>query len=131
VDKEGTKCLYSIPKEFKGERILFAGYRYHLLTYQKSGSLNANFIIQCLDAFCLSTTKPTVIVLDNASLHTCQVLEAKKQVWEQKGLYIFFLPKYSPYLNRIERLWKQVKYHWLKGEDCLSLDARRHFILSS
>ncbi|MGD1891825.1 MAG: transposase [Cyclobacteriaceae bacterium] len=22
-------------------------------------------------------------------------------------LYIFFLPRYSPHLNRIERLWKQ------------------------
>lgn len=97
----------------------------HLLCYQKSGSLNAHFIIQCVDAFCLSITQPTVIVLDNASLHTCQVLEAKKQEWEQKGLYIFFLPKYSPHLNRIERLWKQVKYHWLKGEDYLSLDALR------
>jgi transposase len=97
----------------------------HLLCYQKSGSLNADFISQCLDAFCLSISQPTVIVLDNASWHTCQVLEAKRGEWEKKGLYIFFLPKYSPHLNRIERLWKQVKYHWLKAEDYLSLEALR------
>jgi hypothetical protein len=101
------------------------GTDYHLLTYQTRGSLNAHFIIECLDAFCLSITTPTVIVLDNASLHTCQVLEAKRGEWEQKGLYIFFLPKYSPHLKRIERLWKQIKYHWLKGEGYLSLDALR------
>ncbi|QHT65298.1 hypothetical protein GXP67_00720 [Rhodocytophaga rosea] len=30
-----------------------------LLTYQKSGSLNATFIIECVDAFSTSITKPT------------------------------------------------------------------------
>ncbi len=94
-----------------------------LITYQKSGSLKADFIIECLDNFSLQMSKPTVIVLDNASVHTCQLLEAKREIWEQKGLYLFFLPKYSPHLNRIERLWKQVKYHWLKAADYLSLEA--------
>ncbi len=102
----------------------------HLLTYQTSGSLNGAFIVQCLDAFCLSITQPTVIVLDNASLHVCQVLEDKRGEWENNGLYIFFLPKYSPHLNRIERLWKQVKYHWLKVEDYLSLDTLRQALQS-
>lgn len=106
------------------------GTDHHLLTYQKNGSLNATFIIQCLDAFCLSITKPTVIVLDNASLHTCQLLEAKRQDWERQGLYLFFLPKYSPHLNRIERFWKQVKYHWLKAENYLSLEALRQALHS-
>jgi transposase len=96
-----------------------------LLTYQKSGSLNAHFIIECVDAFSQAITTPTVIVLDNASLHTCQLLEDKREEWESNGLYIFFLPKYSPHLNRIERLWKQVKYYWLKAEDYLSLATLR------
>ena len=96
-----------------------------LHTYQKSGSLNAHFIIECIEVFCQSITKPTVIVLDNASLHSCAVVEAKRAEWEQKGLYIFLLPKYSPHLNRIERFWKQVKYHWLKAEDYLSLETLR------
>jgi len=95
----------------------------HLLTYQKSGNINAVFLIECLDQFSLQLSKPTVIVLDNASLHTCQLLKDKQGIWEQLGLYIFFLPKYSPHLNRIERFWKQVKYHWLKAEDYLSLDT--------
>ncbi|QHT72068.1 IS630 family transposase [Rhodocytophaga rosea] len=94
-----------------------------LLTYQKSGSLNADFIIECVEAFSTSISKFTVIVLDNASWHTCGLWEVKKEEWEQKGLYIFLLPKYSPHLNRIERFWKQVKYHWLKAEDYLSVEA--------
>lgn len=94
-----------------------------LHTYQTKQSLNANFIMECLENFSLQLSNPTVIVLDNASVHTCQVLEIKRESWEQKGLYLFFLPTYSPHLNRIERLWKQVKYHWLKAEDYLSLDV--------
>jgi hypothetical protein len=99
------------------------GTDHHLLCYQKVDNLNAAFTIQCLDTFCMAVSKPTVIVLDNASLHTCRLLEAKRDEWEQKGLYLFFLPKYSPHLNRIERLWKQIKYHWLKAEDFMSLQA--------
>jgi hypothetical protein len=60
-----------------------------LLIYQKVGSLNAGFIIQCVDAFLGSISKPTVIVLDNASLHTCRLLEAKREEWESQGLYLF------------------------------------------
>lgn len=99
-----------------------------LHTYQKSGSLQAEFVIDCLEDLSLRMVKPTVIVLDNASLHTCQLLVAKTEEWEQKGLYLFFLPKYSPHLNRIERLWKEVKYHWLKAEHYLSLEALKQAI---
>lgn len=101
-----------------------------LHTYQKSGRLNAQFIIESLDDFTLRMVKPTVLVLDNASLHTCQLFEAKREEWEQKGLYLFLLPKYSPHLNRIERLWKQIKYHWLKAEDYLSLEILQQALLN-
>lgn len=30
---------------------------------------------------------------------------------------IFFLPPYSPHLNIIERLWKEIKSGWIKPED--------------
>lgn len=94
-----------------------------LICYQKSGSMNAAFLIECLEGLSLRIEKPTVIVLDNASLHSSHLVKAKRESWEQKGLYLFFLPKYSPHLNRIERLWKQVKYHWLKAEDYLCLET--------
>ncbi len=32
--------------------------------------------------------------------------------WQQQGLYLYYLPPYSPELNRIEILWKQAKYFW-------------------
>jgi hypothetical protein len=124
IKKRQSACILS-QKTTRVNVFGLLGTDNHLLSYQKNGSLNAHFIIECMDAFCQSITKPTVIVLDNASLHTCQVWQAKKGELEQKGLYIFFLPKYSPHLNRIERFWKQVKYHWLKAEDYLSIEALR------
>lgn len=94
-----------------------------LYTYQQSGSLDARCILESLDDFALGLLKPTVLVLDNASIHTCQLFQAKRAEWEQKGLFLFLLPQYSPHLNRIEQLWKQIKYQWLKAEDYLSLEA--------
>ena len=94
-----------------------------LFTYQKSRSVDARFTVECLDGFSLQMSKPTVVVPGDASWRTAQAIEAKREAWEQEGLYLFSLPKYSPHLNRIERLWKQVEYHWLKAEDYLSLEA--------
>ncbi|RDC61911.1 IS630 family transposase [Adhaeribacter pallidiroseus] len=92
-----------------------------LTAYQKQESLTADFIIECLEDFCPTISQMTVIVLDNAPLHTSTTFRAKQAEWESKGLYLFFLPKYSPHLNRIEQLWKQIKHHWLKAADYLSL----------
>ena len=38
----------------------------------------------------------------------------------EKGLYIFFLPKYSPHLNIAEIYWRKAKYEWLRPSDYFS-----------
>jgi transposase len=40
----------------------------------------------------------------------------------EKDLYIFYLPKYSPHLNKIETLWRFIKYEWIKIEAYASWD---------
>ena len=35
----------------------------------------------------------------------------------EKELYIFFLPRYSPHLNKAETYWRKAKYEWLKPVD--------------
>ena len=37
--------------------------------------------------------------------------------WQKKGLYVFFLPTYSPHLNLAEVLWRKLKYEWLQVQD--------------
>ena len=57
--------------------------------------------------------KETVIVLDNASIHQNKKLWKKQKEWSEKGLKIFFLPTYSPQLNKIEIMWRFMKYKCL------------------
>lgn len=77
-------------------------------------SINSDVVIACLDAFCETLTKDTVVVMDNASFHRSQAVEDKIVEWEAKGLTLFFLPKYSPELNLIEMLWRFMKYVWIE-----------------
>ncbi|MFT6477789.1 MAG: hypothetical protein ACJAVP_000922 [Spirosomataceae bacterium] len=43
----------------------------------------------------------TVLVMDNAPWHKSALVTAKQDEWNQKGLYLFYLPIYSPHLNLI------------------------------
>lgn len=85
-------------------------------------NINADFIIQTLDELSLSITKFTVVVLDNARIHTARRVKQLFEVWQKRGLFIFYLPPYSPHLNIIERLWKEIKQGWLKPEDYRTAD---------
>ena len=51
----------------------------------------------------------TVIVLDNCSVHRSQLSKQQQQRWQQQGLILFFLPPYSPQMNRIEDEWLHLK----------------------
>ncbi|KPH14778.1 transposase [Chryseobacterium sp. ERMR1:04] len=64
--------------------------------------------------------KQTVVVLDNARIHLAKKVKERIPYWEQRGLFLFFLPPYSPHLNIIERLWKELKSRWIKPDDYTS-----------
>lgn len=88
-----------------------------LNSYPTQGRINAEFIMKCLDDFCSTLTQLTVVVLDNASWHTAQAIQDRRAEWQEKGLWLFYLPTYSPHLNPIEILWRKMKYEWLKPQD--------------
>jgi transposase len=54
---------------------------------------------------------PRVVVLDNASLHISKVTKAARPGLAKVGVFLYYLPAYSPELNRIEAVFKQVKHH--------------------
>ncbi|MFN6471232.1 MAG: transposase [Nostoc sp. SerVER01] len=62
------------------------------------------------------TGKITVIIQDGASFHRSKKVKQYWQHWQQQGLYIFFLPPYSPQMNRIEDEWLQLKRHELSSQ---------------
>ena len=85
-------------------------------------NINADFIIEHLDELSFTINKPTVVVLDNARVHTARKVKQLLKIWQKRGVYIFYLPPYSPHLNIIERLWKQFKQTWIKPNDYSSAD---------
>ena len=90
---------------------------HQLCSYPTKGIIDSHFLIRCLDDFATTIKRPTVIVLDNAPWHTAQALKEKLLQWQEIGLFIWYLPIYSPHLNPIEILWRMIKYHWLKPVD--------------
>jgi len=66
---------------------------------------------------------PTVLVLDNATVHRSRVVQAKRREWKKKGLRLLFLPPYCPHLNLIEILWRQTKYRWLAAAAYQNFEA--------
>ncbi len=58
-----------------------------------------------------AASAPRVVVLDNAGIHTSKVVKAARPGLAKLGVFLYYLPPYSPELNRIEPVLKQVKHH--------------------
>ena len=80
-------------------------------------SITAEFIFEEFEQLSMRLTNLTVVVLDNAPVHTAKLIKGRREVWEQRGLYLFYLPRYSPHLNIVEILWRKLKYEWLSAKD--------------
>jgi transposase len=71
--------------------------------------ITSNFIIERLEQLSFSIKKMTVVVLDNARVHTSKQVQERRPFWQQRGLCIFYLAPYSPHLNIAERLWRKLR----------------------
>lgn len=79
------------------------------------GALTGEQFVQAIEDQLLPfLRRPTVLLVDNASLHRCALVQRKRREWKAQGLHVWYLPPYCPHLNRIELLWKRCKYHWLE-----------------
>ncbi len=63
----------------------------------------------------VKTGQITVVVQDNHSIHLSKQVQEYWCNWQEKGLYLFQLPKYSSSMNLIETEWHQLKTHELAG----------------
>lgn len=75
--------------------------------------------------------KPLVVVLDNARIHKAQAIQLSLKLLQEQGVTLYFLPAYSPELNRIEVLWHTMKHRWLQAryrtKETLEHDIRHIF----
>ena len=75
-------------------------------------SVNGLWPFGFLMALIERVSKPLVVVLDDASIHTAKKLKPYWDLLEEKGMQFCFPPPYSPGLGRIELLWRKMKYEW-------------------
>lgn len=79
------------------------------LTFE--GSCNKDLFEAWLKNFLLPVLEPgDIIIIDNASFHKG---ESIKELVEGAGCEIWYLPPYSPDLNKIENWWAVLKT-WMK-----------------
>jgi transposase len=69
--------------------------------------------------------RPLVVVLDNASAHVATQVQECRAALAAADIHLFYLPTYSPHLNRIEPLWHQIKYHDVQVRSYATLDTLR------
>jgi putative transposase len=72
--------------------------------------------------------EPRVVVLDNASLHISRVVKAARPGLAKLGIYLYYLPPYSPELNEIEAVFKQVKHHEIPQRSHTSKEELREAV---
>jgi transposase len=87
----------------------------HFESYIFNSNVNSDVVIACIDDFTkkIKKEKKTILLIDNASTHTSKAFLSNVEKWKEKGLIILNIPPYSPELNKIEILWRKIKYEWL------------------
>lgn len=86
-------------------------HEFHSFAFQ--GSINTQIVTHCFDLFAERLVRPALVVIDNAPIHTSDEFEEQIELWEERDLYVKFIPPYCPELNLIEILWRMIKYDWL------------------
>ena len=131
-DESGFCLTSALPYgwQFPGEQVAAPprhGQRFNVLGFcnattndlhaaAREGSLDTAFVVDTPDAWAATRTCPTVPVPDNATIHHAAAFQARLAAWEDRDVYVFYLPAYSPHLNKIETLRRKVKYEWLRPE---------------
>lgn len=82
--------------------------------FDTAESITGELLVNYLDDFSKKIVKPTFIVLDNASIHRKGEVAKMRNIWKERGLYLFFLPPYCPHLNIAETVWRVLKGKWLQ-----------------
>lgn len=109
----------------RGRRLSILGLQAVSLSFEyglKLGSFEQDSYLKLLDwqahqaaQRLAETGQITVIVQDNHPIHTSKAVQSHWPQWQEQGLYLFRLPKYSSQMNLIESEWHQLKTHELAG----------------
>lgn len=138
-DESGFSCDSQIPYAYqptgetleinisRSKRLNISGFLSpsdnRLQSFSFACNIDSEITVKCFDVFSEIITKKTVVILDNSSVHHSRKFRENIGKWEKKGLFLKYLPPYSPELNLIEILWRFIKYHWLPFSAYLSFTS--------
>lgn len=108
--------VMTVPTSTHRRRLNVLGFLHHhnaLCPYIIEGKVDPAVTVECFEQFSQQLQKKTYVLLDNAPVHKSKEFIRHIPQWVKRGLIIKYLPPYSPELNRIEILWRFIKYHWL------------------
>jgi transposase len=91
-------------------------------------TMTSQFLCEQIERFSMGLQKLTVVVWDNAAVHRARIIKERLGVWQQRGLFLFYLPRYSPHLNIVEVLWRKLKYEWLTAKDYETGETLRYAV---
>ena len=91
-------------------------------------TMTSRFLFEQMERFSFGLKRLTVVVLDNAAVHRARIIKERIGVWQQRGLFLFYLPRYSPHLNIVEVLWRKLKYEWLTARDYETRETLRYAV---
>jgi transposase len=115
-----------VPSDRWGKRLNVLGFlntkNKDLFFETVEGKVDSQIVINLFDKFANHIEKNTVVILDNASIHRSKLFKSNIKKWEKQGLFLLYLPPYSPELNLIEILWREMKYQWMDTKAYLSLE---------
>jgi hypothetical protein len=75
--------------------------------------------------------RPCVVVLDNYAVHHAHLVKDRIPALKQAGVSFFFIPPYSPELNLIEPIWRQVKHQDIPRRSYLALDELQPAVVTA
>lgn len=116
--KRGSGQQFEIPTRWgsSGRINLIGTYSLHgteevLEVRELEGTCTGEQVMAYLDTLAAECVpdRITVVVLDNAPFHKGAKLKEKAAEWEERGLYLRYLPPYAPFLNLIEGVWRKLK----------------------
>jgi transposase len=100
-------------------------------SYVQRSTVKGSSVVAVINDFMRSLTGTTVLVLDNASPHTCREVSQQIEQWAKRGLILYNLPAYSPELNSIEHIWRKLKHQLIPATAWETIDRLAPSLLES
>ena len=125
---KGTTLEIPLAKSDRLNVLGFLGIEQQFHPFVFEGSITSEIAVACFEKFSQTIVNPTLVVIDQAPIHTSKEFISCLPQWEERGLYLYLLPAYSPELNWIEMLWRKIKYEL---SAYLSYDSLKKALMST